>query len=72
MAEKNTIGLYKLNTDHEELRDTNSNTEVIGQIVDLYTQKKRKKDEGFSLTAMELSDLITLDEGVSVGVGSIT
>lgn len=66
MAEKNTIGLYKLNTDHEELRDTNSNTEVIGQIVDLYTQKKRKKDEGFSLTAMELSDLITLDEGVSV------
>ena len=46
MAEKNTIGLYKLNTDHEELRETNSNVEVIGRIIDLYTQKKRKKDEG--------------------------
>lgn len=66
MAEKNTIGLYKLNTDHEELRETNSNVEVIGRIIDLYTQKKRKKDEGFSLTSMELSELITLDEGVSV------
>jgi hypothetical protein len=31
MAEKNTIGLYKLNTDHEELRESHSVSSAIAK-----------------------------------------
>lgn len=66
MAEKNTIGLYKLNTDHEELRESESVTGVIEKIVELYTEKKRKKDEGFTLDPMILSETVDLTDGVVV------
>lgn len=66
MAEKNTIGLYKLNTDHEELRESQSVSIAIAKIVELYTQKKRKKDEGFSLEPMVLSETVDLADGTVV------
>lgn len=67
MAEKNTIGLYKLNTDHEDFWDVSTSVpSTIGRIVELYTTKKRKKNEGFRLEPMTLSETVDITDGMVV------
>lgn len=67
MAEKNTIGLYKLSLDHEDFEEVRESVpDSIGRIIELYTSKKRKKNENFRLEPMVLSEAIEISEGVVV------
>ena len=66
MSEKNTIGIYRINTDHQELEGVATMDLKIDHIVHLHEQKKRQSISDFVYTPMILNSTAEIPEGYRI------